>query len=64
MEHKENCKRYYIDRTGYVCYFCKVKCTKHGEHNKSLEHHINMAKCLNIHLELTYTKKEIELKRK
>ena len=59
MEHKEYCKKYYAKRTGYICYFCNVQCIKHGDHNKSLQHHLNMSKHLHIPIELTYKKKKI-----
>lgn len=56
MDHKEKCKKYYAYKKGYICYFCNIYCTTYGDHNKSLEHHINMAKHMNIPLELVYDK--------
>ena len=56
MEHKQKCKKYYAYKKGYICYFCNIHCTTYGDHNKSLEHHINMANRLNIPLELVYDK--------
>jgi hypothetical protein len=56
MDHKEKCKKYYAYKKGYICYFCNVKATTYGHHNKTLEHHINMAKHLNIPIELLFPK--------
>ena len=56
MNQKEKCKKYYANNTGYICYFCKVKCTRDGDHNKSLEHFEKMSKGLNIPIELVLPK--------
>ena len=56
MDHKEKCKKYYAYKKGYICYFCNIHCTTYGDHNKTLEHHINMANRLNIPLDLVYGK--------
>ena len=56
MDHKEKCKKYYANNKGYICYFCKVRCTRDGLHNRSLEHLENMSKGLNIPIELIIPK--------
>jgi hypothetical protein len=52
MDRIEIIKKRYVERYGYVCFFCKVKCTRDGKHNRSLEHLENMAKGLNVPMEL------------
>ena len=52
MDKKEKLREYYKQKSGYICFFCKVKCTKFGSHNKSLEHFKNMAIGLNVPIEL------------
>ncbi len=67
MDRKQKCRKYYTDNKGYLCFFCKVKCTRDGDHNRSLEHLTKMSEALNIPIELiiptnTYSRK-CEIKR-